>query len=298
MLLIGSGLFLTQFVGVSTKYKPIVGWHSIIAPAAPALSGDITSTISPTAIWTPSTYEGDGWVSDPITATPIVGYLQLSNELTSNPVNYFGMIGDNFSSIGATYSLQYYDDAEEEWFDFDGFEPVTPTSIKLRFHYFEPFQADGWRIKITHPGGTGIVFKIAHVKLGSALVLEKAMLVGLHSPNLHFEVEKSTRRGSKGKFLGNVVKSFHNKYEIRQPNNNPDFVRIYVMPFLKHMEGILETGTSLTGYGAQGSCFYAWRWDQYPEEVVYCHSPDAVSWPINQRSNGMMEWGLNGTAEI
>lgn len=295
MIIIGNSLSINSFIGKTTKNKPLIGWHSIIAPDSPQLSGGITSERSPTAIWTPSTVSL--WVSDPITsATPIIGYIQLSNELTTSPVNYFGMIGDNFANIGASYTLEYY--SEEDWHELDAVKDISPARNKLRFHYFDTVAAEKWRLKIMHPGGEDIVFKIGHIKLGVALVLQRAMYVGLRPTTLDKTVRKLTQKGSTGKYLDNVVRSYNFNYEIKQPNNDPTFVRTFVEPFLNHMEGILENGNSLYGYGPLGTCFYAWRWDEYPDEVVYCHSPDSVEWPKNQRPNKMMEWGLRGTAEI
>lgn len=279
MIYISNALYLSKIVQDGIIDHPLIGWRSVIRLE------DVSSASGSNAgvIWSPDTYTY--WESDPVGSSEGI-YINFNNE-SGTPVDYAGIVGHNFYSGSFAYQWQH---------SFDGVEWMNLTQLRNTIDdgavmdYFNSTLATNLRLYIVGLSGPA---RIAHIRIGRILRLERKMYVGISPFRLNKRVEKLVTVSDNGKYLGGVAKSTVNLYTINQPDNSPAFVRNEIDDFLDHCEFIGPDWNN----GPEGSFFGAWRPDEYPDEVLYCHPPEQIQRPVNQRTNGMMQWTIGGEGE-
>ena len=291
MIYISNALYLAAAAAGENIDKPLIGWRSVLRLQ------DFSSSDGENAgiLWSPDTYTY--WESDPKSASE--GTLEFAVDMVNssgNTVDYIGIVGHNFyenaSGVPFSYKVQHSSDGVT-WSD-------TTSSLtiwgdqKALMAYFNPTFAPYFRLLITSVAGTDVTVRISHVRLGRILRLQRKMYVGI-SPFTHNKrVDKIVTVSDSGRYLGSVAKSTVNLYTINQLDNLASFIRTEVTPFLDHVELIGKPGET---NGPPGTFFAAWRPHEYPRELLYCHPPEQIQRPVNQRSNGMVQWQISGEAE-
>ena len=238
-------------------------------------------------MWSPDTYTF--WQGEPQEGAT-EHTIQLANP-AGEVVDYLGLVGHNLDAAGVVIHLEHSFDGGGTW------EPTTPPVSPSRqaaiMIHFDPISAHNLRLRITSNGAFNYRPRIAHLRLGPVLRLQRKMYVGI-SPFTHNKrVDKIVTVSDNGKYLGSRARSTINLYTIRQPDNTAAFIRTHITPFLDHAELIGQTDNA----GPSGTFFAAWRPWEYPDEVLYCHPPEQIERPSNQRPNGMVQWSISGEAE-
>lgn len=273
--------------GDINENNPILGYHSILTPddfssSYAAQGGENINMWSPdtASMWIGENYGND----EPETLTQFV-YLKNPNNET---VNYIGIARHNFGSQGLSYKIQYTNDGRVTWNDITDFRlPSSDDSILI---YFDDNSAGEFRIFISFYGLSMPAPRIAHVKLGIALVLQRRIYVGHMPATLAKNVKKTTHGSESGQYLGQVVHRSYYQTSLSQENNSPAFVRENIVPFINHVNG--HTVTENT---APATFFFAWRPSDYPDEVIYGWTGDNIQ-PENQGGDtlgGRMSWSCN-----
>lgn len=271
MIYISNALYLANLEAQGTK--PVIGWHSIVTRDTIAATSQLTDRPVEN-LWTPDTsmcWEGLS------TGTM---YITIDNP-TAEPVNYIGIAKHNFGSGEVAYTLQESTD-EFSWTDV--FAEKVVTTDRAIIHHFDATDSPYFRLKMVATAEAPI---IAHLKLGSLLILERPMYVG-HSPATLSPKAKRIANGSEsGQYLGQVVTRRWYQSECKQENCDPSWVRSNLVEFINHVQvGRNDDGT------AQGTFFFAWRPADYPDEVIYGWTNDDIE-PSNQRANGMMQYSFS-----
>ena len=282
MIYISNALYLSKVVQDGIIDHPLIGWRSVIRIE------DISSAFGDNAriVWSPDTYTY--WESDSIGSSDAVDgvYIEFNNT-TGTPVDYAGIVGHNFYSGNLSYQWQHSFDGET-WLNLTQLRNTIDDGAVM--DYFNSTLAPNLRLYITGLEGRA---RIAHIRIGRILRLERKMYVGISPFRLNKRVEKVVTVSDGGKYLGGIAKSTVNLYNINQLDNSPVFVRNEIDDFLDHCEFIGPEWNN----GPEGSFFGAWRPDEYPDEVLYCHPPEQIQRPVNQRTNGMMQWSIGGEGE-
>jgi hypothetical protein len=185
----------------------------------------------------------------------------------SETVDYFCVARHNFSSIGATLTLET-SGAVVIVADF-----TVPNDGPLIIRFPTQTLSSGIRLKIANATDQP---EAAYVSLGQVLVLQRKVYVG-HEPITMSRVTNAVSALSEsGEYQGRFILGQHSASEIAIQNLTPSYVRSYLDPFLED---------ALTN-----PFFFAWRPSSYPLETALCWFPSGSHpRPINQRSNGMME---------
>lgn len=288
MIYISNALYLAEVSASNFVNKPLIGWKSNLRLE------DFSSSDGPDAgiMWSPDTYSY--WASDPVTSgSPIEFVINLYNN-NAETVNYIGIAGHNFyknaSPSNFTFLLEYsFDNVTFT----DAFPESATISNAALMIYFDDVAATYFRLTIKSLAGTDVSAQIAHLRLGKILRLQRKIYVGVSPFGLNKKVEKTISVSDNGKYLGGVTKSTVNLYTLPQMDNTPDFVRQEINDFLDHTDLLSPSWNN----GPTGTFFAAWRPDEYPAEILYCHPAITINRPTNQRSNGMMQWTISGEAE-
>lgn len=294
---LSNALYVSYGQQPASRNRPTIGWKSVLRPSDITVDYAHAGDANQRVMWSPDTYSY--WQSAAVfSATPLTCYINLSNP-GGAPVDYVGIAGHNFgsNSTGTGYVLNCQHSFDgTTWVDTT--PAIIPADNRAIMLQFEPLLAQYFRLKVvssaweSQPGRTGVVFSIAHLRMGESLRLQMPIYVGASPFLLDKKVEKITSVSDNGKYLGTMLKSVVHKYAFTQKNNSPDFIRQSIAPFLDHCD-LIGGG----GNGPKGSFFAAWRPYDYPDEVLYCHPPSSIDRPENQRSNGMMGFSLSGEAE-
>lgn len=195
-----------------------------------------------------------------------------------DPIDYIGIARHNFGSGQIGYQLQETDgNSPEVWTDVTNL--YVPENDRAIIHFFNETDAPRLRLKLVpYTGSPAFEPRIAHIKLGQALVLPQTIYVG-HSPvTLNRRSENITNTSENGQFLGRVQKRRYLETAVNMTHIEPAFYRTYVDPFVEHAE--------------TGAFFFAWRPAQYPTEVGFGWTGGNIS-PENQMANGMMQFSFN-----
>lgn len=246
-----------------THACPIIGWHSVLDVNDIAADSSLDGRPA-LNMWNPDT--ASVWESGGTSEQ----YITLANT-GGGWIDYVGIAKHNFGSGGVQFQLQAMGSG--------GWEDITDVIATARnaaiIIYFNPRTSSAVRLRLI-PQGVAPV--IAHIKLGSALVLQRRIYVGHKPATLTRHASVITNGSENGQFLGKIVTREWHQTDVKQANVTPDFMRSQIVPFIKHA----QTGTF----------FFAWRPLEYPDEVVYGWTDDNIE-PVNQRVNGMMEFGFS-----
>lgn len=246
--------------------NPVLGYQSIIDISNTSADSDPAATPVVNLV---NEQTHQYWESDSTDEQ----YIYFENTAAA-PIDYIGIARHNFGSEQIQYQLQWSaGSSPETWFDvINSFLPSNDSSI---LHFFNELDAARFRLRMD-PSSTAP--RIAHIKLGQALVLPQSIYVG-HSPvTLNRKTDVVTNNSENGQYLGRVVKRQHLETSVDMTHIQPDFYRTYVDPFVDH--------------AITGAFFFAWRPVQYPTEVGYGWTGGDIS-PTNQMANGMMQFGFN-----
>lgn len=144
----------------------------------------------------------------------------------------------------------------------------------------DPIIADVWEVVFD----TTEQVKIAVLKLGVSISTQRPCKYVGHQPaTMARTAEISPAKSMRGQFLGGRAVWSGNRTSVEIENLKPDWVREHLDMFLVH--------------AITRAYFFAWRLEQYPDEVMYGWTHDVIV-PTNQRSNGMMSvgWEIEGVA--
>lgn len=279
------------------KNRAMIGWHSVLGPgditvSPPAMESDIDTSI----MWSPDDYSY--WRSaGTFSASAFSCYVNLLNS-DQQLIDYVTLTGHNFANneTGAGYSfgLEYSADGVT-WVELVAPKIALDGSTILLA--FEPRAVMFCRLKITSTAWTAAAgrlpatFAIAHIRMGRLLRLQRPMFIGMVPFTLNTDARLEGAASVSGKYLGTRLISVHEKYTIQQQFNDGEFVRLHVKPFLNHCR-LIGGG----GRGPKGSFVCAWRPDDNPDEVLYCHPPASIRAPEIQLGSGMMQFSLSGVA--
>lgn len=271
--------------------RPFVGWHSVIGPNGFSGAGTGSSNL-----WSPDTYTF--WESFTFGIGGDTAYINLTAQ-GDGSVNYFAIAGHNLSDFSGS-SLGDRTRVVLETSD-DGSTWSIPSGAGINLEagddspviaFFDSVTGPFYRLRIEvgTEYSSGDSFRIAHIRMGTAFIPEMPYFVG-NRPNDR-EVQKVVNQSDNGRYLGSTLVSVTRPYSLPQEDNHGDFVRDYVDPFLDHCQ-LLDTDSA----GPKGTFFLAARPVEFRKETLYCHTPDNVNRPENQRPNGMMKWSISGVAE-
>lgn len=287
MLYISNALYLAAIVSAETANRPLIGWRSVLRLLDFSSPDGANSGI----MWSPDTYTY--WQSDAKSGGGEFDFvINLANP-SLKPVDYIGIAGHNFynNSSGLPFSFRLYYSYDNVSFS-PCFSGLTPQNNNALMVHFDSVTAPYFRLIITSQPASESVVKIAHLRIGKILRLQRKVYVGMSPFTLNKRVEKTVTVSESGKYLGSFVKSVTNVYSLTQIDNTPEFVRSDIAVFLDHVDLL----TPADNNGPPGTFFAAWRPDEYPDEILYCH-PGSIERPTNQRPNGMMQWKISGEAE-
>lgn len=296
MIYISNSIYLALTETVeSIRNKPMICYHSVYKPGTTTASVGMGASSIPTLIniWSPDTYtffQSEVFLSEQ--------YIDFFNS-EGGAVNYLAIAAHNMghqstedgsASWGFSYQIRYW----------NGSTWVNLTSLKLPadnnviIEYFDDVTTDHIRIYFnfvysgTPPADTFL--RIAHVKIGRALFLQKRTFVGVKPYTMDVSYEGLENVSDNGNYLGSYVTSQSQNWSIKQDYNSPDHVRLKIIPFIKHMSGDGDPQN-----GPPFTFFAAWRPDDYPKECLYCWKPlkSKVVPEITGR-NGLMAWEASG----
>lgn len=185
-------------------------------------------------------------------------------------IDYIGIARHNLNQDGLTVTVK-----------FDGVTVETLSSVSdNQAILFLLSTASPTTVTVEIAGAT-IAPKISVVYVGKAIVLERNIYVG-HTP-ITMGRERSTINGmsESGQYLGEVIRNQSLVTDVSLQNLTPVWYRANLDPFFSRVP--------------RTPCFWAWRPEDYPDEVGYCWIEGNPK-PSNQRSNGMMQvsWTFRG----
>lgn len=272
----------------------LIGYHSLIPYGGISVDFDSEGAELVPQLWSSDTYTK---YTSPnvVSATSTTIYINVTPAVTG-PINYIGIAGHNFGinsqGILVSYKAQYSDDGVT-WVDV--IELKSQIDNRAIIMAFDNFTKPFWRVVLVVPIWEEALnpfnLIVAHIRAGVRLRLQRREFVGLVPFTMDKVVGVVSDIGDTGQLLQDRVTSEICRYAINQPNNEGDFVRGYILPFLAHCR---LTGN--IGYGPKGAFFGSWRPDDRPDETLYCFAPSSISNPRNQIANGMMEWSISGSA--
>jgi len=264
--------------------NPIIGWLSCFTPTEVS-SPDTEDGFSAAAVWSADTYSF--WQSK---AAGVSGASMTPQLVIENNYNYLiDYIAFVWQGSDANFLCEYSDDAITwETFDDDGeIQIKANTPVMYYFNAMTPAY-----VRITFGLAASEIARVAHVKVGNALILQRPRYVGDIPGGMNINVEKIGSKSYAGQHLGSVLISQGESFNITQENNTPEFVRSTgLQNFFKHAHRLIKLSN-----GPVETFFYAWRPKDYPNEIQYCGEVTSFDPPSNARSNGMMSWSMKGDA--
>jgi hypothetical protein len=247
----------------SNANAPWIGYHSVVLGTNVSATSEAAGF---TATNLGNTSTAEKWRGgDTSTQSVVVA------EGNVEECDYFGLAKHNLGSTGATIKLQSSPDGSV-WTDVT--EDVMPATDYAIMYRFEAATHNFWRLLIV-PGSAAP--QIAVFYLGRLLVAQRSIYVN-HTPlTLGRNQAVTTGRSDNGQFLGRVLRREFLKTSVQLNNLTPDWYRTYFDPFAE--------ASSVAPF------FWAWRPEDYPEEVGYAWIQGAIT-PSNARANGMMQVGF------
>lgn len=270
MIYISNALYLAAITTLGKR--PILGWQSIVTLAnLNATSEDAERPIE--NAWNPDTSQY--WQA----STDGTIHITIDNP-NQDPVDYLGIARHNFGGAAVGFTLEESDNGID-WTDV--FTEQFVDDNRAIVHYFDEISALHFRLKMVSDGTNP---RIAHIKLGQALILPRPIYVG-HSPSTLSPRARRIVNGSEtGQYLGQIVTRRWHESSCKQENLDPAWVRNNLFDFIQHTQNSLPDDGS-----AQGTFFWAWRPADYPREIIYAWTEDTIE-PSNQRPNGFMEFSF------
>lgn len=267
MIVISSSLVL-EATGTEGANNPVIGYEQLVTITnVTADSEDANSPV--TNVANPAT--NLLWVSDSTSEQ----YLTVVHDRV-DPIDYVGIAEHNLGSTGCQVSIEGYselDEGEPVWFEL--VESALLADDQPAIFRFEPQSLIGVRLKMT-PDDTEPAIGVVYV--GKLLVLPRPIYVG-HTPiTLGRNSQVMSAMSESGKFLGRVVMSESVSTSIQLQHLPRGWYRTYMKPF--------------TDYAVENPFFFAWRPQEFPNEVGYAWLMGNPR-PVNSQPEGFVEVELS-----
>lgn len=268
MIVFSDSLVLVDPTTQFSLANPIIGYNNIVIPSQIAASSEDASGFYPaTNMANPATNLKWKAAGD-ADATIII------TNLDAVDLEYIGIARHNLGTIKSTISVDGSTDGGSTYSEalIDPFMQVTDDPIVCRFT-----KANYTNLRITLASNSDVP-QIAVIYCGALLTLQRRIYVG-HTP-ITLGRSRSNVNGmsESGQFLGRLFISQGRATAVSMKNLTPDWYRTYFDPFVDAAGEI--------------PFFFAWRPEDYPDEVGYCWLA-ADPKPVNQASNGMMSVDLS-----
>lgn len=242
--------------------NPRIGWRNVVPDASSITATQEATGFLVANLLNPATFLS--WKGTSAAAQSITIQLASAQEL-----DYLGIARHNLGTAGIEYTLETSSDGETWTAITDATHE--PADDGVIFHQFTPTTSSRWRLSLAAGSAAP---QIAVLYLGAITVLKRRIYVG-HTPiNLGRRRRISTGRSEDGQFLGRHRLSTTLESRLSLQNLDPDWYR-------DELDGFVEDGDI-------DPFFWAWRPDDFPDEVAYCWTMDDPV-PVNQRANGMMQ---------
>jgi hypothetical protein len=221
--------------------RPLIGWRNIVTTAN--IVADTTASGFPASnLANSATFLG--WKANDTTAQ----YLTITPG-SADDIDYVGVTTHNLASAGIAVSI--------EGDDGSGYvelvAPVIPATDGPLLFRFTAGSFVGLRIKLASGDAAA---SIATVYAGKLLVLQYKAWQGFTPPPLGRTASVTNGRSESGQFLGRIVTGRQVVSKVPLSLLDPDWYRANLDPFLES--------------GRDDPFFFAWRPDDYPDEVGYC----------------------------
>jgi len=180
--------------------------------------------------------------------------------------DYLGIAGHNFGSAEIAVTLEQF--VGGDWIELMPEQmPADDSPLLYRFSLESRAQ-----VRIGLASGNAPA-RASVVNIGPLLISQRRLYVG-HAPlKMSVTTDVISGMSEASDFLGRVVTGEYVGTSIDFKNLTPDWYRTNFDPFVR--------AAKTTPF------FFAWRPQQYPDEVGYCWLTNNPK-PVNQRNNGMM----------
>lgn len=261
MIILSSSLVLSP--GGQDLNAPIIGWQNLVRFGGVTADSEEVNFPAAHLANPATTYR---WQS----ASLATQYVTVDTS-PDDPVDYVGLARHNLGSGQITVSVEAY--VLGSWVEvFAPYSPGTDAPILMRFT--EVPTAELFRIKLVP---SAVAPTIAVMYLGKLLVLERRIYVG-HTPLPYGrDTEFTNAVAENGDFQGRITLRERLETSVSLSNLTPAWYRTKLDPFIAS--------------GKDNAFFFGWRPLTYPLEVGYAWLTNNPK-PSNQRSNGMMQIGL------
>jgi len=180
-------------------------------------------------------------------------------------VNYFGIAAHTLGSSGNTVTIQSSPD-NTTWTTIDS---ITPTDNSPIMFLFESVSAQYYRIEIT----SGVIPSVGVIYIGTVLEMLRPCYAGLTPISLSRDTVIRPNRSEGGQWLGRSVIRSGSSMSVNYTNLDNAWVRSTFRDFIDD--------------AVTYPFFFAWRPDNYPEDVGYVWVSDDIK-PSNSGTRDLM----------
>ena len=189
---------------------------------------------------------------------------------TPRPCDYIGIVGHNFGTASCDVEVEAQTASGGAWSTVVA--EFTPDTDRLIFRTFASASYYGIRLKLT-PGGS-VTPQAAVIYAGQIMLMQRGIYVG-HTPIVYGrDVDVKSGFSESGAFLGRIVGATTYRTGVAIKNITPGWYRSTFEPFLLDC--------------IDKPFFYAWRIDDYSDEVGFCWFRGGIPVPQNSGPRGLM----------
>lgn len=267
MIVVSPSLVLEKS-GALGANNPLIGYEQLATLSnISATSADANNPV--TNLCNPAT--NLLWVS----ASTTTQYITVMHDRI-DPIDYVGVAEHNWGSTNCIISIEGFAERDEDdlpiWFELVA--RVLQDDAPAIFR-FTPQSLIGVRVKLVP---NGVAPQAANLRVGKLLVLPRPIYVG-HSPiTLTRQRSASNGRSERGKFLGRIITQESVSTSAALQHLPKGWYRETFQPFVEAV--------------GNDAFFWAWRPQEFPNEVGYCWlTSDPV--PVNSNPEGFLEVELS-----
>jgi hypothetical protein len=249
--------------------QALIGWHNVFQFGTLSASSETSSGPAENAV---DGLDWDYWEFD---GTSGGDTLEVEFDLgVQRQANYLAIAAHDLGSQGLEISIEGSDDGSS-WTMLGG--PWAPETDAPHLWRFNQGFYHHFRVRIE--GGPG---QIGVLNVGKILVLPEGVFVG-HRPETYNKRPKfSNNQAENGQFLGRSITRTGAVGSIKQDRVSQEFARTDWADF--------------TEAAMLRPFFWAWRHDQYPEEVMYGWTEEGPQ--VEQGANGFMSVSVDVTGHV